>query len=420
MRTVRLLVTAAVVCGCARRAPPRRPEADADRQGEPPASVVDVADEHLKLPAARIDLARALLDLSEAARDDLPDPEIDTSDCLEQIDSISRDCARRLREGASGPEAVGVLNECLFDRLGLEPVFEDDGGLATLFPDSVLRKKRGSCLALAGLYLAVASRLELPVHGVVVPGHFFVRYEDDRSRVNVELLRRGIPRTDAFYAERFRVPEGSGAYLRNLDARETFAVFLFNVANACRDAARSGQQGCPDDAARTDEAMRLYERVVDALPGLAEAHGNLGVLDFRAGEVDRAIARFEKALSANPGLAGVHLDLGAAYQSRGQMEEAEAAYTAGLRVAPEDAELHHALGTIHHATGRLDDAISAYTRALAIRPDFTRAHRNLAAVYLSRGQRELAERHILRSRAPPLDLGPAGGYSQGRRDGALR
>jgi tetratricopeptide (TPR) repeat protein len=399
---------AAVVCGCARRAPPRRPEADAVRQGGTPASVVDVADEYLALPAERIDLARALLDLSEAAQSEIPDPEFGASECLRRIDGISRDCARRLPEGASGPEAVGVLNGCLFGRLGLEPVFEDGGGLATLFPDSVLREKRGSCLALAGLYLAVADRLELPVYGVVVPGHFFVRYDDGGSRVNVELLRRGIPRTDDFYAERFRVPEGSGVYLRSLDARETLAVFLFNLANAYRD------------AGRTDEAMRLYERVVDVLPGLAEAHGNLGVLDFQAGDVERAIARFEKALSANPGLAGVHLDLGAAHQSRGRMEEAEAAYVAGLRVAPEDAELHHALGTIHHAAGRLDEAISAYARALAVRPDFTRAHRNLAAVYLARGQRELAEHHLARSRAPPLDPGAAGGYSQLRREGAAR
>ena len=144
---------------------------------------------------------------------------------------------------------VEVLTALVFEELAVEPVFEEEG-VEHLFLDAVLDGRKGSCLALSGLILSVAYRLDVPVRGVLAPGHFFCRYDDGRERINVETLRGGIDRTDGFYRERFGVPTAGGAaYMKGLDTRGTLAVFLFNVGNAYRE------------AGRLDEARALTSRV---------------------------------------------------------------------------------------------------------------------------------------------------------------
>ena len=51
--------------------------------------------------------------------------------------------------------------------------------------ESVLARKKGNCLGLSILFLALADRLGLPFRGVYVPSHCFVRYEGGGTRTNV-------------------------------------------------------------------------------------------------------------------------------------------------------------------------------------------------------------------------------------------
>src|SRR5205823_13318274 len=69
------------------------------------------------------------------------------------------------------------------------PLFPYTTLFRSLLP-SVLGARRGSCLGLGALYLIVAERIGLPLDGVRVPGHFFVRTRGSSPR-NIELLHRG-------------------------------------------------------------------------------------------------------------------------------------------------------------------------------------------------------------------------------------
>jgi len=343
-------------------------------------ALVSWAERHL-VPEAEPDLAAALAGLSDAAAGALAGAPPRARERLSAIEGFVRQCA--IECGAErGPRAVEAFCKVLFESLTIEPVTEG-GEFRLMFPDFVLRARRGSCLGLAGLFLAASQRLGIKISGVLVPGHFLVRYDDSRERFNVELLRRGLRREDAFYRGHFGIPPDAAEYLRSLDARETLAVYLFNAANALREA--GGDRGT---------VARLYEIVLGVLPGFAEARGNLGVLLLESGDSARAAAELERARAANPWLSGIHLDLCAARCALGDLDGAEAALRSGSGPEDSDARFLHALARLELARGREEEAVRLFSRAVELDPLFAPAHRDLAGLLSARGEGELARFHL--------------------------
>jgi regulator of sirC expression with transglutaminase-like and TPR domain len=73
------------------------------------------------------------------------------------------------------------VNQVLFEQLGFVREVDDED-LRFQRLAAVLTSKRGSCLGLGALYLALGERLGarygFSVEGVLVPGHFFVRMSE--------------------------------------------------------------------------------------------------------------------------------------------------------------------------------------------------------------------------------------------------
>jgi len=137
----------------------------------------------------------------------------------------------RLRGGAAPAEA---LNAVVFDELHFErEVKEADPRFMRLA--QVLADRKGSCLGLAAVYLALGERLgpahHFAVEGILVPGHLFVRV----GGRNVELLRRGEQMPDQWYREKYEIPEKDApAYLRPLAPAELLGLYDYNIGNDLR------------------------------------------------------------------------------------------------------------------------------------------------------------------------------------------
>ncbi|GAI69689.1 unnamed protein product, partial [marine sediment metagenome] len=79
-------------------------------------------------------------------------------------------------------------------------------------------------------------RLGLPLYGVVVPGHFFVRYDDGQVRFNIETTSKGGSAPDEHYINKFKVPIGNiSIYMKNLDKIHTLGCFCNNLGNSYDD-----------------------------------------------------------------------------------------------------------------------------------------------------------------------------------------
>jgi tetratricopeptide (TPR) repeat protein len=134
------------------------------------------------------------------------------------------------------------------------------------------------------------------------------------------------------------------------------------------------------------EAVESYRRALKLNPAYAEAHGNLGNALKDLGQLDQAVASYRSALKIKPGSADAHNNLGTALKDLGQLDQAVASYRRAIALKPDYADAYYNLGNVLKDLGQLDDAVASYRRALDIKPDFVDAHSNLGAVLKELGQ----------------------------------
>ena len=184
------------------------------------------------------------------------------------------------------------INSVVFGELGFEREIESTASRFFQL-SSVLGDRRGSCLGLGALYLAIGERIGVPLDGILLPGHFFVRTRGPGGH-NVELLRRGEAMPDEWYRKKYRPwPENRSAYFRPVTVSELGSIHWYNRGNDLRAA---GDLGAAEQA---------FARAAQEFPGFAEAHASLGAAQQRRGAFAEAEASYRAAARAWPDLPGL-------------------------------------------------------------------------------------------------------------------
>jgi hypothetical protein len=149
-------------------------------------------------------------------------------------------------------------------------------------------------VGLGTLYLALGDLLGIPMRGILLPGHFFVRAWDNSRWRNVELLREGEEHPSEWYRARWPVPPTTkSVYDRALTEDEVLAIVEYDIGNELR---RRG---------RVPESRRAFERSVANFPSFPEAEASLGAMMQLSGELDAAARAYNLAKQISPQLAGV-------------------------------------------------------------------------------------------------------------------
>jgi tetratricopeptide (TPR) repeat protein len=130
-----------------------------------------------------------------------------------------------------------------------------------------------------------------------------------------------------------------------------------------------------------DEAVRLYERSIEAQP-TAEAHTFLGWTWSFLGDLDRAIECCRRAIQCDPTFGNPYNDIGAYLIERGALDEAipwlERAKSAPRYAAPEYPRFN--LGRVYVAKEMLAAALREFQEAVTVRPGYEPALRAIAAI----------------------------------------
>jgi regulator of sirC expression with transglutaminase-like and TPR domain len=239
----------------------------------------------------RWDLARALVSIARGVGEAADTDEAWLLDELERIGGSAR------RQGLQAADPSAVVARVLFEELGFAREVESTDLRFVLLP-SVLRERRGSCVGLGTLYLALGEALGFEARGVLRPGHFYVHQESPGAPRNVELLRRGEAMSDDWYQQRFRLPGGApGYYARPLTTEQVLGVLEYNVGNE-----RRRQR-------RYVEAEGAYARATRRFPTFAEAHASLGAIQHLFGDLPRAAASYRIARRLNSELPGLDANI---------------------------------------------------------------------------------------------------------------
>lgn len=350
---------------------PRPSAAHRDHAGAAQVEAAPGAARRTLVPEADVALAGTLLRFAAKAGRELDGRSPGTAAAEKDLDRLAERARAALGDERAPRGIVSALNRLLFEheRFSYDP---EAGNPDNFLLDRVLARRRGNCLGIASVYMALAERLGLPLRAVYVPSHCFVRFDDPAGRINIEPGDRGGERGDERYAREFGVVAGR-PYLASLGEREFLGVFLKSLGAAY---SRRGME---------ERALETYRLAAQYYPELPDPWYNAGVSYQKLGRTDEAIARYRRALALDPGMIQARANLGTLLARKGLYREALEEARKAVAYAPRSAVSRGALASALCACGDVEGGIREFREAVALDPRNARALEGLAKAYYARG-----------------------------------
>jgi regulator of sirC expression with transglutaminase-like and TPR domain len=95
------------------------------------------------------------------------------------------------RHTLNGQELLDSINRQLFGHLGFRGNEENYFDFENSYANRVIDRRLGNPIGLCFLYLCLCQRLELPVQGVGMPGHFVCRYQTSLEEYYIDVFHGG-------------------------------------------------------------------------------------------------------------------------------------------------------------------------------------------------------------------------------------
>ena len=278
----------------------------------------------------KIDFNKTILDITQKAHIDLLGEGFNTRKFDRKLKKMAKELSVLLKNEIGYERVINKLNNYIYEKQNFKvdrsKLFESN--LESLLLNQVFETKKGYCLSLSIIYLCLAERLNLPLYGVMVPNHFFVRYVDGENKINIETTDKGANYDNIRYQHIYLKEFDDQVSLKKLTKKETIAIYLNNLANHYK---LYGNH---------NKAMEIFKAVIKIIPNRASLYTNLGNTYERDNQITTAIMYYHKALSLNPYLCESHYNLGLAhYLYTRRFDDArrhgEVARKLGCRMHPE-------------------------------------------------------------------------------------
>jgi len=289
----------------------------------------------------------ALKYLEEAVRaDDSPELRVELADLyasLNQNDAAEEEVRKVLARDPSRADARRLLAQVLLnqppEREGREKRLQE---AEKIYRDLLSEGEADptSVLALAGLQMD--------------------RGDTASARASLEAYRSSHPASSPVDLHLARIYQQSGlvedalALLRGVVAREKDNREALSALGASLE-----------EAGRLDEAVQVYQKMVDLAPNNPYAHYRLAGALLGLKRYREAQAHLVTALRADPRNVRVLLALGQAYEGTLETDLAEGAYRKALERDPASMEARFFLARIHQGRGEDNEALGLYREILA-------------------------------------------------------
>jgi tetratricopeptide (TPR) repeat protein len=186
-----------------------------------------------------------------------------------------------------------------------------------------------------------------------------------------------------------RLEESAGEWARTIEdnpfdplARDNFGMALLLAGRREEAAEQIGKA----------RELRLRS-AMEAAPGQAGPHSELGVLLLQAGRSGEALEQFRLAVEIEPGSAEAHCHLGEALDAQQKPDEARTEFERALALDSRYAPALYQQGKTLEKLGQADAAIASWRKALALDPRYADAHLSLAQSLSERGESAAALQH---------------------------
>ena len=235
-----------------------------------------------------LDLDRAALALARVEH-----PGLDPQPYLSILDSYAVELADRLGSGAGGEAYICETNRFLFDELGFHGNTADYYNPRNSCFNDVLTERTGIPITLSMLYIEISRRLAKPVHGIGMPGHFLVKYDDGVFSTFVDPFHQGQLLSAA---ECFRVAKEmagaevseDAAFLQPVSKRQMLVRMLNNLRNIYFTRQAHAK------------ALEIMDLILAADPQSGDEYRQRAAVKVHLGQYSAARQDLERYLSLSP------------------------------------------------------------------------------------------------------------------------
>lgn len=239
-------------------------------------------------PDREIDLAKAALYMALEEY-----PNCDTEEYLNALDAMA-DEVRDLLPAQNYPlRIIQTINRYLYDDLGFSGNEADYYDPRNSFLNEVIDRRTGIPISLSLVYLEVAKRIEFPMVGIGMPGHFLIRPDFEDAGIFV----------DAFNGGEVLFPEDCQARLSQIYGQpmELQPAFLAPASNKQLLGRMLGNLKAiylnQRDAARV---MGAIDRILLLFPNALGELRDRGILYYQLGQLVEARRDLETYLTNAP------------------------------------------------------------------------------------------------------------------------
>jgi len=169
-------------------------------------------------------------------------PQLELSPYLDMLDEIAETAKRKRNSEDSPLDTVATINGVLFDTYGFRGNSDDYYDPRNSFFNDVLDRRIGIPITLSTVYIEVARRLNFPISGVGMPGHFLVKYSDRHEEFFIDPYNRGqIMTHDDCRKKLHELYGGTLEFNDRLLGRSTNRQILWRMLNNLKDIYVKGQ-----------------------------------------------------------------------------------------------------------------------------------------------------------------------------------
>lgn len=158
-------------------------------------------------------------------------PELDPQRYQAQLNQMADILRSRIQSRSSPTEVIGALNDYLFNELHFSGNRENYYVPENSYINRVLETKRGIPISLSVVMLLVAERLNLPLYGIGMPGHFLIAWSDGQTEIFIDPFNEGrvMIREEIESALSEDESELLDQYLQKVSTRQILARMIRNL-----------------------------------------------------------------------------------------------------------------------------------------------------------------------------------------------
>lgn len=239
-------------------------------------------------PDEKISLARAALYL---AQEEYPD--LDVEEYLGILDQMAEQVHQNLPQERYPLRVLKSINQYLYKELGFQGNTSDYYDPRNSFLNQVIDRRTGIPITLSLVYLEIARRIDFPMVGIGMPGHFLIRPDFEEIGIFVDAFNQGEILFEEDCQERlaqiYQCPlQLEPQFLEPVTSRQFLARMLTNLKIIYLN---------QRDLHRT---IAVVERLLVLFPEAPKERRDRGLLYYQLGNFERAAADLEVYLELVP------------------------------------------------------------------------------------------------------------------------